>query len=178
MSLFVSHVQPCGNMSFHHCEWTFEISSFDRSTFVVLLGQLYKIYVIILVLILLIVRIHLLNKLIPPIYWLWIFGFFILYLIVHLNMNHWFVTSIIIIQKFILHMKFYNQYFFDLKIFHPFLFIAPHLWFFCYNLHLPPLYENPLLEVHLHSTPNILAFVVLVYEFQIPYLCMAQACSH
>ncbi len=69
-------------------------------------------------------------------------------------------------HQFIFHLKFWNQYCFDPKIFHPFFFIAPHLWFLCYNLHLPPLYQNPFVEVHFHSTPNILTFVVIVLNIK------------
>ncbi len=35
-----------------------------------------------------------------------------------------------------------------------------------HNFHFPPLYQNPPLEVHLHSTPNILASIVhLMYLY-------------
>ncbi len=43
------------------------------------------------------------------------------------------LISIIIVQWFAHHLKFWSQYCFDLKIFHPFFFfIALHLWFMWY----------------------------------------------
>jgi hypothetical protein len=41
LSFFVSLVQPRGSMSPHHCEWMHQISSFDYSTSVALLGHMY-----------------------------------------------------------------------------------------------------------------------------------------
>ncbi len=46
------------------------------------------------------------------------------------------------------------------------------------SLHLPPSYQNPFLKVHLHHVPNTLAFVVLIFEIQIPCICMVWAHSH
>jgi hypothetical protein len=51
----------------HHCEWTLQISSFDYSAFIVPLGQLYWLYIILLIPLMLTMSIHLLNQSIPPI---------------------------------------------------------------------------------------------------------------
>jgi hypothetical protein len=50
--------------------------------------------------------------------------------------------------------------------------------FVLHSLHLPRLYQKPPIEVHLHYVPNTLAFVVLIFELQIPCICMVSAYSH
>ncbi len=48
--------------------------------------------------------------------------FFLLYFIIHLIMKHQFLVSTVIVPQFFFHLKFWNQYCFDLKIFHPLIF--------------------------------------------------------
>jgi hypothetical protein len=43
--------------------------------------------------------------------------------------------------------------------------------------HCPPLCQNLHIELHLHSFPNILAFVVLFSKLQIPCICKVWAFS-
>ncbi len=65
-----------------------------------------------------------------------------------------------------------NQYCVDLMIFHLFfIFIIICVVFLFHSLHLTPPYQNPPPEIDLYSIPKTLAFVVLVFELQIPCIC-------
>ncbi len=47
-----------------------------------------------------------------------------------------------------------------------------------HNVHLPLSYQNSPPELQLHSTPNKLASIILVFELQIPCTCKVWTCSH
>ncbi len=77
----------------------------------------------------------------------------------------------VILQRIVHHLKFWSWYCFDLKIFHPFFFIAPHLWYTFFIFHL-------YIKIHLHFAPHILAYVVIIFELQIPCICMVWTYSN
>jgi hypothetical protein len=90
--------------------WLFYIHSPFRSTLLIVRCFLVPLMLIMLI--------HLLNWLIPSIYQLQISRPQILhlYFIIHLNMNHQFFTFVVVIQWFVLHLKFWSQYHFKSSI--------------------------------------------------------------